>query len=245
MAAALSLPALRGSGRDLDTWGNLRRFVSRFVPPDLSVLPQTAGGLVETLQIAVLATLLAGALSLPLALCGARTVSPRLVAVPARLALNAVRTLPSLIWALMAVAAVGANPRAGVVALTLYSTGYLGKFFADDFESVDLKAAAGLRALGAHPVQAFQFGLWPQARPLVWSRVLWMLEYNVRSAAIVGYVGAGGIGVMLHQYQEYGQWDRFAAVLLVILVLVTVLDFVGERVRARLTRRTVGAALAA
>jgi phosphonate transport system permease protein len=156
--------------------------------------------------------------------------------------LNVIRTLPSLVWALLAVAVVGANPLAGVVALTFYSMGYLGKFFADGFESADLRVAAGLRALGADRVQAFQFGLWPQARPLVFSHSLWMLEYNLRSAAIVGYVGAGGIGVRLHEYQEYAQWDRFATVLLCILVLVTALDYAGERVRARLTRRTNAAA---
>jgi len=245
VGAAFSAPVLRGSGRDLDTLGNLARFLGRFFPPDLSVLPRTLAGLAETLQIALLATLFAAALSLPLALAGARTVSPPILTVPARLALNAVRTLPSLIWALLAVAVVGANPLAGVVGLTFYSMGYLGKFFADAFESVDLRVAAGLRALGAHPVQAFQYGLWPQARPLVWSQVLWMLEYNVRSAAIVGYVGAGGIGVQLYQYQEYYQWDRFATVLLLILVLVTALDLAGEQLRARLTRRTVSAALAA
>jgi phosphonate transport system permease protein len=245
LAAAFSLPVLRGSGRRLDYLANLKRFAGRFLPPDLSVLPQTLRGLGETFQIAVLATLFAVVLSLPLALAGARTVAPRPLVAAARMVMNAIRTLPSLIWALVAVAVVGANPLAGVVALTFYSMGYLGKFFSDGFESVDLKVAAGLGALGADRVQAFQYGLWPQARPLVWSQSLWMLEYNLRSAAIVGYVGAGGIGVQLHEYQEYYQWDRFATVLLCILVLVTVLDFVGERLRARLTRRAAAAALAA
>ena len=101
--------------------------------------------------------------------------------------------------------------------------GYLGKFFSDAFESVDLEVARGLRAIGAGRIQAFQHGLWPNARPLVWSYSLWMLEYNIRSASIVGYVGAGGVGVLLHIYQEYYQWDRFAAVLIFILGLVTVL----------------------
>jgi phosphonate transport system permease protein len=159
--------------------------------------------------------------------------------------MNAVRTLPSLIWALLAVAVVGANPLAGVIALTFYSTGYLAKFFADGFESADLKVSAGLRAMGAHPIQAFQYGLWPQARPQVFSQSLWMLEYNLRSAAIVGYVGAGGVGVQLHEYQEYAQWDRFATVLLCIFALVTALDLLGERIRRRLTRRQTAAALAA
>jgi len=234
---AFSLPALRGPGRDLDYLANLRRFLGRFFPPDLSVLGTTLSGLAETFQIAVLATLAAVALSIPLALAGARTLAPRPLVILARMAMNAIRTLPSLIWALLAVAVVGANPVAGVVALTFYSMGYLGKFFSDAFESVDLKVAAGLRALGAHPLQAFQFGLWPQTRPLLWSQALWMLEYNLRSAAIVGYVGAGGIGVQLHAYQEYYQWDRFATVLLCILVLVTALDLVGERLRAHITRR--------
>jgi len=245
LAAVYSAPVLRGSGRPLDYFGNLKRFLGRFLPPDLSVLSRTLEGLTETFQIAFLATLFALVLSLPLAVAGARTVAPRPLVAVARLLMNAIRTLPSLVWALLAVAVVGANPLAGVVGLTFYSMGYLGKFFADGFESVDLKVAAGLRALGAHPVQAFEFGLWPQARPLVLSQSLWMLEYNLRSAAIVGYVGAGGLGVQLHEYQEYSQWDRFATVLLCVLVLVTVLDLLGDRLRARLTRRTAAAALAA
>lgn len=244
LAALYSAPVLEGSGRPLDYFGNLTRFLGRFLPPDLSVLPRTLEGLAETFQIAFLATGFAVVISLPLAVAGARTVAPWPLVALVRLVMNAIRTLPSLVWALLAVAVVGANPLAGVVALTFYSVGYLGKFFADGFESVDLKVAAGLRALGAHPVQAFQFGLWPQARPLVLSQSLWMLEYNLRSAAIVGYVGAGGLGVQLHEYQEYYQWDRFATVLLCVLVLVTVLDFAGDRLRARLTRRTAAAALA-
>jgi phosphonate transport system permease protein len=245
LAAVFSLPVLRGSGRQLDYLGNLRRFLGRFFPPDLSVLGATLAGLLETFQIAVLATLFAVVLSLPLALAGARTLAPSGLVALSRMGMNAIRTLPSLIWALLAVAVVGANPLAGVVALTFYSMGYLGKFFSDAFESVDMKVAAGLRALGAHPIQSFQYGLWPQTRPLLWSQSLWMLEYNVRSAAIVGYVGAGGIGVQLHTYQEYYQWDRFATVLLCILVVVTVLDLVGERVRARITGRGPGETLAA
>jgi phosphonate transport system permease protein len=209
------------------------------------VLGATLEGLVETFQIAVIATLFAAALSLPLALAGARTIAPRPLVWLSRASMNAVRTLPSLVWALLAVAVVGANPLAGVAALTFYSIGYLGKFFSDAFESADVKVAAGLRALGAHRIQAFQYGLWPQTRPLLWSQVLWMLEYNIRSAAIVGYVGAGGIGVQLHAYQEYYQWDRFATVLLCILAVVTLLDLLGERLRAAITGRGPGESLAA
>lgn len=238
LAVAFSLPALRGSGRDLAYWENTTRFLGRFFPPDFSVLPQVLSALVETAQIAVMATFAALFLSLGLGALGARTIAPRWVVAATRLLLNGVRTVPSLLWALVAVAVVGANPLAGVIGLTFYSLGYLGKFFADAFESVDVEVARALRALGAHPVQAFQHGIWPHARPLVWSYVLWMLEYNLRSAAIIGYVGAGGLGVLLHSYQEYYAWDKFATVLLCILVLVTALDLLGEWVRSRITRKT-------
>jgi phosphonate transport system permease protein len=151
-----------------------------------------------------------------------------------RMILNIIRTLPSLIWALIAVAVVGPNPLAGVIGLTFYSIGYLGKFFSDAFESIDSEVPDGLRMSGANSVQAFQYGLLPQVKPLVASHVLWMLEYNIRSAAIIGYVGAGGIGLLLHTYQEFGQWDKFSAVLLFILALVTTLDFFGEWLRRRI-----------
>jgi len=237
VACAGSLPALRGSGRDLDYAGNLKRFIGYFFPPDFSVWPETLRALGETAQIAVMATAFAIVIALPLGVAGARTLAPSWMVATARMTLNGIRTVPSLIWALIGVAIVGANPLAGVIGLTFYSVGYLGKFFSDAFESVDMEIARGLRAIGASRIQAFQHGVWPHAKPLVWSYVLWMIEYNLRSAAIIGYVGAGGLGVQLAGYQEYYQWEKFATVLLFILVLVTTLDLLGESIRRRLTRK--------
>lgn len=237
LACTASVPALRGSGRQLDYAGNLRRFLGYFFPPDWSVWPETLRALAETAQIAVMATAFAIIIALPLGVAGARTLSPAWLVGTARMTLNVIRTVPSLIWALIGVAIVGANPLAGVIGLTFYSVGYLGKFFSDAFESVDMEIARGLRAIGAGRVQAFQHGVWPHAKPLVWSYVLWMIEYNLRSAAIIGYVGAGGLGVQLASYQEYYQWEKFATVLIFILVLVTVLDLLGEWIRRRITRK--------
>ena len=235
-----SAGVLRGSGRDLDYLANTRRFLGNFFPPDFSVAGQTMVGLWETFEMAVMATAFAIVLSIPLAIAGARTLSPAWLVFLARMVMNGIRTIPSLIWALMAVAVVGPNTLAGVIGLTFYSIGYLGKFFSDAFESVDVDVAKALRALGARTIQAFQYGLWPHAKPLVWSYSLWMLEYNIRSAAIIGYVGAGGVGLQLYTYQEYYQWNKFATVLLFILVLVSVLDFLGERVRKQLVPKAVG-----
>ncbi len=230
---------LRGSGRDLNYFANITAFLANFFPPDLSVTGRTLLGLLETIQIAVMATAFAIVLSVPIAIAGAQTLSPRWLVFISRLLMNAIRTIPSLIWALLAVAIVGPNPLAGVIGLTFYSVGYLGKFFSDAFESVDIDVARALRALGARTLQAFQYGLWPHAKPLVWSYSLWMLEYNIRSAAIVGIVGAGGVGLQLHTYQEYYQWDKFATVLLFMFLLVSALDLLGEKVRNQIVRKAV------
>jgi len=240
LAALASTPALRGSGRDLDYLGNVSRFLGHFFPPDWSVWRETLRALGETFQIAIMATLFATVLSFPLAALGARTLSPTWIVVPARFFMNLARTIPSLVWALIGVAIVGANPLAGVIALTFYSLGYLGKFFSDAFESVDSEVARGLRAIGADRVQAFQYGLWPHAKPLVASHVLWMLEYNLRAASIIGYVGAGGLGAQLASYYEYFAWSKVATVLIFILALVSVLDLLGEWVRRRIQARLGG-----
>jgi phosphonate transport system permease protein len=244
LAVVFSSPVMEGSGRNLNYFENLTRFIGAFLPPDLSVTGEALSALRETIQIAVMATFFSILVSFPLAAAGSQNIAPRWLVVCARMTMNMIRTIPSLIWALMAVVVVGANPLAGVIALTFYSIGYLGKFFSDTFESLDTDIAKGLRAIGADPVQAFQHGMWPHAKPLVCSYALWMLEYNIRSAAIIGYVGAGGVGMLLHSYQEFRMWDKFATVLLFILVLVTVLDFLGEWVRRQVTKRINSKALA-
>ena len=237
LAVIFSGTQIEGNERDLDVWQNLGRFLADFFPPDLSVVGQTGAALLETVEIAILATFFAIGLSLVIGLGAAQTIAPKWLVVTMRMLLNVIRTIPSLIWAVIAVAAMGANALAGVVALTLYSVGYLGKFFSEAFESVDMKVARSLRGIGADPLQAFQYGIWPHAKPLIWSHSIWILEYNIRSASIIGYVGAGGLGLQLHAYQEFHQWDRFATVLICILCVVTLLDLLSERIRRRITRR--------
>jgi phosphonate transport system permease protein len=235
-AAIASVPTLKGSGRELNYWHNLKRFILSCLPPDFSVSADALKALGETMQISVLATLFAILLAFPIAIAAASNLSPFWLRSVVRLLMNANRTVHVLLWALLGVVLVGPNSLAGVIALTLYSLGYLCKFYSDSLESMDMKTAEALRANGASLVQVFQYALWPQAKPFIWSYAIWMLEYNVRSATVIGYVGAGGIGLLLHSFQEYGQWDKFAAVLFIILVPVTLLDWLGERIRNRITR---------
>lgn len=239
LAVFFSGTQIEGSGRSIDIFANLIQFAEKFFPPDFSVLGQTLESLLETLEVAILATFFSIIISLVIALAAAQNIAPKPLVLSMRMLLNLIRTIPSLVWAVIAVAAVGANPLAGVIALTFYSIGYLGKFFSEAFESVNASTAQALRGIGAKPVQAFQYGMWSRAKPLIWSHSIWMLEYNIRSASIIGYVGAGGLGLQLHTYQEFHQWDRFATVLLCILAVVTALDFLSEWIRRKISKRGI------
>ncbi len=215
----------------------ITRFLGHFFPPDFSVIPDAMSALNETFQIAVMATLFSVCLSLPLGIAGSKNISPLWLVRSTRMILNLIRTIPGLIWALLGVSLVGANPLAGVIGLTFYSTGYLGKFFCDSIESVQLDTAKSLKALGADSIQCFQWGIWPQAKIHFLSHALWMFEYNIRSASIIGYVGAGGIGVQLHTFQEYYAWSKFSAVLILLLGVVIAFDTLGEKVRQTLKQK--------
>ena len=230
---------LRGSGRDLNYLANIGGFLANFFPPDFSVTGRTLLGLLETIQIAVMATAFAIVFSVPIAIAGAQTLSPRWLVFISRLLMNGIRTIPSLIWALLAVAIVGPNPLAGVIGLTFYSVGYLGKFFSDAFESVDVDVARALRALGRARFRLFNtdFGRTPSRSSGVTRSGCW--NTTSASAAIIGIVGAGGVGLQLHTYQEYDQWNKFATVLLFMFLLVSALDFLGERVRNQIVRKAV------
>ena len=197
----------------------------------------------ETIQIAALSTGFATIISIVLSFGAARTISPLWIVMPTRMLLNVIRTIPSLLWAILAVVLVGSNSLAGVIALSFYSTGYLAKFFSEAFESADLKGQEALLNLGAGRIQAFQYGLWPNLRPIIWSHCLWMLEYNVRSASIIGYVGAGGIGLHLKLYAESADsWNKFSMVLLCMLLIVSILDLIGEKVRKSIREKLEGQA---
>jgi len=237
LLAIVSAPVLKGSGRDIAVFERIADLFKRMYPPDYSVTGEALWALLDTGRIAVWATLLALIVSFPLAMSASSNISPRWLVAITRLFMCVLRTVPNIIWALLGVAIVGPNALAGVIGLTLYSIGYLVKFFSDAFESMDNKIADGLKAMGASSFQAFIHGTLPHARPLIWSSTLFMLEYNLRSGTIVGFVGAGGIGVLLHSYWEYMQLDRFATVLLVLLVPVVLLDFLGNWARAKITRR--------
>lgn len=206
-------------------------FLQRMMPPDWSVKENAFSTLVETIQMALLGTTIGAILSLPLGVMAARNLSPRWLSIAARGVLNLIRTVPSIVWGLFFVAAVGLGSIAGILALSVYTVGYLGKFYFETFESMDGAAAEALRAGGASQPQVFQYAILPQSLPLLLNYTLFIFEYSIRAATILGVVGAGGVGAYLYMYIGNFDYQKAATMLLMLLVVVIAMDWLSGHVR--------------
>ncbi|MCB0321961.1 MAG: phosphonate ABC transporter, permease protein PhnE [Bdellovibrionales bacterium] len=237
-----SIAELDIRARDLQgaVWG-VGAFLKELVPyswQQITAIPWTTLGaaLVETIQMALLGTTAGVVVSWPLAALAAKNVGPRWLRRPIRFLLNVIRTVPSLIWALLFVAAVGLGSFAGVLALAAYSVGYLSKFFYEAYEGVDPGPTEALREIGASGLQRFLHAVAPASGPAVLSSCIFMLEYNVRAASVLGIVDAGGIGFYMKQYADYRAFPALLACLLLLLLVVVVFDAVSCRIRERLVQ---------
>ena len=218
---------------------NAIEFSKQLFPKTLSQISEIPwatllGSLVETLQMAFIGTVFGVLLSWPLAALAARNIGPRFLRSPTRLLLNTIRTVPSLVWALLFVAAVGLGNLAGILALVAYSIGYLSKFFYEAFEGVDTAPQEALSEIGASGLQRFVHAVWPAAMPAVLSSSIFMLEYNVRAASVLGIVGAGGIGFYIKQYLEFRSFHVVTASLLLLLAVVITFDAISGKIREKL-----------
>ena len=235
---AWSISGLNIRGEDLASAGaGAWAFAKQLWPSSaaqITGLPwgELLGALVQTVQMALVGTTIGVLVSAPLAAAAARNLGPRPVRWAVRGVLNVIRTVPSLLWALVAIAAVGFGPLAGVVALAAYSVGYLTKFFYEAFEAVDGGPQRALAEIGAGPLARFVHAVWPAALPAAASSCLFMLEYNVRAASILGIVDAGGIGTQIKHYLDYRNFPAAMVCLGLILAVVIGLDAISTRVRA-------------
>lgn len=222
---------LDGPDRELHVLSSLLSFLKRLLPPDFSRVHGVGPALWESIQMGTLGTIFGSAISLVLASVSSTRLMPLWISLPGRALLSSVRAIPALVWALLAVALVGPNPLAGVLGLSVYTVGYLGKSFADSMDAVDVKSIESLNLSGASFAQRIRFGVWPELKPLFLSQCLWMWEYNLRSASIVGLVGAGGLGTLLYAYQETYAWQRFSAVLCILLGFVLLIEIFSIALR--------------
>lgn len=202
-------------------------------PPDFSRWAKWGKPLVETLAMSVAGTVLGGLAALPLGALAARNVTPGWAGEPVRLLLNAMRSIPGLIWGVLFVAAVGFGPLPGIFALACHSTGVLGKFYSEIFEHVDRAPGEALRSHGVSPLGVFRFSVWPQVLPRLMDATIYRWEHNVRAATTLGVVGAGGLGLEIITAFHLFEYREAAALVLVLLVLVTVLNGVSAGLRKR------------
>ena len=209
-------------------------FVRRMVPPDLSVLGNAVRGAIETVQIAIVGTAVAAVLALPVGFAAARNAAPRWLFYSSRLLLNAFRAVDTLVYALFFVAAVGLGPFPGVLAVIVYTATVLAKLYSEAIEAIEPGPLEAVRATGATRLQVLRWGVLPQLAPQFLSFTLYRFETNIRAAAILGFVGAGGIGFYVQTYLRLLNYPAAASVLLVLVALVMVVDFASSRLRARL-----------
>ncbi len=209
-------------------------FITRLFPPDLSYLVLLGDATVETVQIAIWGTLLAILMSIPLSFLGARNTTPHIAVFHlTRLLLNALRAINELVFALIFVSAVGLGPFAGVLAVALHATGMLAKFCAEEIEGVDKGQVEAQIATGASRMQVILFGVTPQIVPQFIGYAIYRFDVSIRSATVLGLVGAGGLGFSLIQTMKLFKYHQTATCILVIFLLVLVSDWICGKLRRK------------
>ncbi len=212
-------------------------FLRGFAPPELApaFLRRLGVATFETLAMSALGTLLAAACGLLLALpaAGRFGAAPRAAT---RMLLNVLRSVPELVWATILLIAAGLGPFAGTLALAAHTAGVLGRLFADTMENLPPQPEATLRINGASPVAAFLYATLPQAMPQLMSYTLYRWENNIRAAAVLGVVGAGGLGQMLKYHLSLFHMEQAASVIIAMLLLVALVDAASFALRRGMTR---------
>lgn len=212
-------------------WRNMAEFASGFLNPKFRDWQAYLQQMVETVQIAIWGTALAVVFGTPFAILCASNVCPPWIVQPMRRLMDAFRAINEIVFALLFVVAVGLGPLAGVLALAIHNIGIVAKLFSEAVEAIDPRPVEGIRATGARAHQEVIFGIVPQVMPLWSSYTLYRFETNVRSATVLGIVGAGGIGQTLYENIRSFQYSETAAIIIIIVLTVSLIDLVSAQVR--------------
>ncbi|MFS0787955.1 phosphonate ABC transporter, permease protein PhnE [Shouchella sp. 1P09AA] len=219
----------------LSNWDNALDIIIRMFPPDVTFFIEATPAMLETIRMALIGTTFGAILAIPiLFFCAANVATPIWIHQPARIALNALRTVPDILLAAIFAAILGFNTLAGIVALSIFSIGVIGKLSYEAVENIDKGPLESMTSVGANKIQWIVFGVVPQMLPQFTSYVLYTLEINVRAAAILGIVGAGGIGRLYTNSLNTFQFDQVLALILYTLLVVLVIDFISLKIRERL-----------
>jgi len=213
---------------------NMATYAADFFPPNFRDWRMYLDEMLVTIQIAIWGTFLAIVVAVPLGLLCSANIVPAWVYQPMRRLMDACRAINEMVFAMLFIVAVGLGPFAGVLALWVHTTGVLAKLFAEAVEAIDPRPVEGVRATGANAVEEVVYGVIPQVLPLWISYSLYRFESNVRSASVVGIVGAGGIGTVLWEIIRSFQYAETCAVMIIIVAFVVLIDLVSARIRRAL-----------
>ena len=221
-----------GLGRFITGLGEGGRFLARMFPPNFARWELLLEGMIESIQIAVLATVGGIILSLPLGLMAARNLAPWWVSGPVRAFIAVCRSLHYVIVAILFVKALGFGALAGVAALIVASVGFVAKLFAEAVEEISMKQVEAVRSTGASGMAVLIYGVLPQVASRFVGFGLYQLDSNLRNSTLVGVVGAGGIGGTLFAAFKRFDYDFVSAILITIIALILLAELVSGRIRA-------------
>lgn len=243
-AIVLSVIVIALSWRELNiryefltfTTRNLADLFNRMTPPDWAYTIEIIPPLIETVNIAILGTMLAVLISLPIAYMGAENTTPnRLTYAFGKFMIVATRSVNVIIWALLFVVIFGTGALAGVLAVAFRSIGFVSKLIAEGIEEIDPGQTEAIEAMGGSPMHVAIYGIVPQIKPVFVGVTTYRWDINVREATVIGLVGAGGIGVQLNTSVDFLQWPRVATILLAILGVVLVSEVVSAYLRKKVS----------
>jgi len=218
--------------------GELVKIAGHMIPPTAGeMLWPFVIAMAQTVAMALLGTVLAAVLALPLGVLGAKNMLPNgLARFLFRRTSDVLRGVDQLIWALIFVRAVGLGPLAGILAIMVSDTGTLAKLYSEAIENIEKKPVDGVRACGGGTLLGIRFGVLPQVLPVMLSNTLYLFESNTRSATILGIVGAGGIGFFLSDRIRTMNWEQASFIMLMVLVTVVAIDALSKRVRMQIIK---------
>jgi phosphonate ABC transporter, permease protein PhnE len=211
--------------------GNMATYASGFARPDFSDWDYYFEEMIVTVQIALWGTVLSVILAIPFGILSAHNMVPWYVLHPCRRLMDFFRAIHEIVWAVLFVVAVGLGPFAGVMALMIHTTGILAKLFSEAVEAIDPRPVEAIRTTGATKIQEVVYGVVPQVLPLWMSFALYRFESNVRSATVLGVIGAGGIGQVLFESIRGFYYPQASAILIVIVATVVITDVVSQLLR--------------
>jgi phosphonate transport system permease protein len=209
--------------------------LAEFWPPNFAILPRTVGPMLETIQMAIIAALIGCALALPIAFLASRVTSPNLLTyLIDRGVLSVVRALPDILYALIFVAALSIGPLPGILALILFNIAVVAKLLSETVDGVDRGPIEAARAAGANRLLTVRWAVLPQVLPNYVAYSLYAFELNIRASAVLGIVGAGGIGNLINEFRRFFQYGNLTVVVIEILALVIVVEWISIWLRRRL-----------